>query len=94
LKVPCCDSVRSCTVTAVYVHDIMSGEIVQRIDAVRCYRLRYTPKVVVEFDPHRHIIYYLYVSSRGNPYISFYHIPPNLTETDAREFVLRAHGLV
>jgi hypothetical protein len=68
-------------------------EVVRRISAVRCYRLGYTPEVEIEFDPQRHIIYYFYVSNRGNPWISFYHIPPNLTETEARQLVLEAHGL-
>jgi hypothetical protein len=55
--------------------------------------LGYIPQVVVEFDPQRHIIYYLYISNRGNPWIKFYHIPPSLDESSAREFVLKAHGL-
>jgi len=93
LRVPCCNSIRSCNVTAVYIRDVETMEVVRRIGAVRCYRLGYNPYVTVEFDPQRHIIYYFYVSNRGNPYIRFHHIPPNLTETEAREFVLKAHGL-
>jgi hypothetical protein len=93
LRRPCCDSVRSCAVTAIYVHDVVTGNVVRRVDAVRCYRLGYIPGVAIEYDPQRHLIYYLYISNRGNPWIKFYHIPPSLDESSAREFVLKAHGL-
>jgi len=93
LRVPCCNSIRSCNVTAVYIRDVETMEVVRRIGAVRCYRLGYTPQVVVEYDPERHLIYYFYVSNRGNPWISFYHIPPSLDEPAARRLVLEAHGL-
>lgn len=94
LKVPCCDSRRSCAVTAIYVHDVTEGNVIRRIDAVRCYMLGYTPQVEIEYDPQRHLIYYFYVSNRGNPHITFYHIPPSFDELSAREFVLKAHGLI
>jgi uncharacterized protein YigE (DUF2233 family) len=94
LRVPCCDSIRSCNVTAIYIRDINTMEVVRRISAVRCYRLGYNPHVVVEFDPQRHTIYYFYVSNRGNPWISFHHIPPQLSEEEARRIVLAHHGFI
>ena len=93
LKTPCCDSIRSCNVKALYIRDIITMQVVRRIGAVRCYRLGYTPEVEIEFDPQRHLIYYFYVSNRGNPWITFRHIPPGLTEAEARKLVLEAHGL-
>jgi hypothetical protein len=94
IKVPCCDSVRSCKATAIYVQDIVSSEIINKIEALRCYRLGYTPEISIEFDPHKHIVYYLYVSNRGNAHIIIYHIPPSLNERKAREIVLKTHGLI
>jgi hypothetical protein len=75
----------------VYVRDVVSDKIVDVIKAVRCYRVGYL-YVDVEYDPQRHIIYYFYISNRGNPHIVFYHIPPQLTESEARQRVLAYHG--
>jgi hypothetical protein len=94
IKVPCCDSVRSCKVTAIYIQDIVSGEIISKIEALRCHRIGYTPEITIEFNPHKHIIYYLYVTNRGNPHIKFYHIPTLVTEQQARKIVLETHGLI
>jgi hypothetical protein len=94
IKVPCCDSVRSCKVTAIYVQDIVSGEIISKIEALRCYKLGYTPEITIEYEPNQHIIYYIYISNRGNPHISIYHIPPSLNERKAREIIIKTHGLI
>jgi hypothetical protein len=94
IKVPCCDSVRSCKQTAIYIQDVVSGEIIDRIEAIRCYRLGYTPEITIEFDPEKTLVYYLYVSNRGNPHISLLHIPPRISETKAREIILKTHNLV
>jgi hypothetical protein len=80
-------------VTAVYIYDIITNSVIDRIGAIRCYRLG-EHYVDIEYDPERHLIYYFYLSNRGNPWISFYYIPPNLTETEAHRLVLEAHGLV
>jgi len=94
IRRPCCSSIRSCGVTAVYVLDVANNEIVERISAIRCYRYGYNHYVDIEYDPERHLIYYLYVSNRGNPWIEFYHIPPSMTEEEARQIVLYHHNLV
>jgi hypothetical protein len=93
IKVPCCDSRRSCANTAIYIQDITNNEITDKIEAIRCYRLGYTPEITIEFDPHKHIVYYLYISNKGNPHISIYHIPPTITKQQAHEIILKAHGL-
>jgi 6-phosphogluconolactonase (cycloisomerase 2 family) len=94
IKVPCCNSIRTCKATAIYIQDITNNEIINKIDAIRCYKLGYTPEITIEFDPDRNIVYYLYVSNRGNPHISIYHIPPSLNERKAREIILETHGLI
>ena len=91
---PCCDSIRSCSVKAVYVLDLNTEAIIERINAVRCYRLGFTPTVQIKYDPQHHLVYYMYISNRGNPHVNFYHIPPSLTESQAYELVLRVHGLI
>jgi hypothetical protein len=93
IKVPCCDSIRSCKVTAIYIQDIVSGKIIDKIEAIRCYRLDYTPEITIEYDPDKHIVYKLYVSNRGNPYITIYHTPPSITEQQTRKIILETHGL-
>jgi hypothetical protein len=93
IKVPCCNSRRSCRTTAIYVQDIANDEIVHKVEALRCYKLGYTPEITIEFDPSRNIVYYIYVSNRGNPHITIYHIPPTITEQQAREIILKTHGL-
>jgi len=94
IKMPCCNSIRSCKMTAIYILDVLDGKIVNEIKALRCYKLGYTPEITIEFNPHKHIVYYLYVSNRGNPYIKFYHIPPIITEQQARKIILETHGLI
>ena len=94
IKVPCCDSIRTCKATAIYIQDITNNEITGKIEALRCYRIGYTPEITIEFNPHKHAVYYLYVSNRGNPYIKFYHIPPLVTEQQARKIILETHGLI
>jgi len=93
IKRPCCNSIRTCNVTAVYIYDIVEDVEADRIEAIRCYRLG-EHYVDIEYDPERHLIYYFYVSNRGNPYISFYHIPPQLGEEEARRIVLAHHGFI
>jgi hypothetical protein len=93
IKIPCCDSIRSCKVTAIYVQDTTNSEIISRIDAIRCYKLGYTPEITIEFDENKHLVYYLYISNRGNPHVKIYHIPPKLDERKAREIILKTHGL-
>jgi hypothetical protein len=94
ISVPCCDSVRSCKMTAIYIQDIIDGEIVNKIEALRCYKLGYTPEITIEYETDRHLVYYLYVSNRGNAHITIYHIPPKLDERKAREIILKTHGLI
>jgi hypothetical protein len=94
IKIPCCDSIRTCKLTAVYIHDIVKDEIIDTIQAIRCYRLEYTPEITIEYETDRHLIYYLYVSNRGNPQIKFYHIPPPMTEQQARNYALKTHNLI
>jgi hypothetical protein len=93
IKIPCCDSIRTCKLTAVYIHDIVKDEIVDTIKAIRCYKLGYTPEITIEYETDRHLIYYLYVSNRGNPHISIYHIPPTITKQQAHEIILKTHSL-
>jgi 6-phosphogluconolactonase (cycloisomerase 2 family) len=93
IKIPCCDSIRSCKQTAIYIHDTTNNEIVNKIEAIRCYKLGYTPEISIEFDPHKHIVYYLYISNRGNAQITIYHIPPNINQKKAREIIFKTHGL-
>jgi hypothetical protein len=80
--------------TAIYIQDIIDGEIVNKIEALRCYKLGYTPEITIEFDMHKHIVYYLYISNRGNPHISIYHIPTTITKQQAHEIILKTHGLI
>ena len=94
IEVPCCNSIRTCKATAIYIQDITNNEIIDKIDAIRCYKLGYTPEITIEFNPHKHIVYYLYISNRGNPYIKFYHIPTSMTEQQARKIVLETHCLI
>ena len=91
---PCCNSIRSCSVEAVYVLDINTENIIYKVKAERCYKLGFRPTAQIKYDPQHHLIYYLYVSNRGNPHIKFYHIPSTISELQARELVLRAHGLI
>jgi 6-phosphogluconolactonase (cycloisomerase 2 family) len=94
IKMPCCDSIRSCRTTAIYIQDIKTNEIIDTIEAIRCYRLGYTPEITIEIDPKKHLVYYLYVSNRGNPHITIYHLPPSITEQQARKIILETHGLI
>jgi len=93
IRIPCCDSVRSCRQKAIYIQDKITGEIEAIIEAIRCYKLGYTPEITIEFDENKHLVYYLYVTNRRNPHIVFYNIPAFLTETEARKIVLETHFL-
>ena len=89
IEAPCCASVRECNVRYKIVYSISQREILQTINAVRCYR-GYQKRYILKLDNAKKddiIIAEIYRSNRGRRYIYIEYKPQFMSVEDAERII-------
>ena len=88
IEAPCCASVRECNVRYKIVYSISQREILQTINAVRCYR-GYQKRYILKLtDADDIIVAEIYRSNRGRLYIKIEYRPHNMNTEDAEKIIM------